>query len=267
MGALASALTPARRAAAAALDLLLPPRCPGCGAITSTQGSLCATCWMRLQPLPEPACESCAQPLPAYAAASLRCLGCLADPPRWQAARAPYLYAGLARELVLGLKHSGREHLALPMARAMATRAAEWLAEGDLPVAVPLHRSRLAARGFNQAALLARVLAPDRFDPDLLRRTRDTGSTRGLGRAARMRSLSGAFAVPPAGRAKLKGRNVLLIDDVLTSGATARACVAALHRAGVARVRVLVYARVARDRDDGAAAELDAAAGPGDGKV
>lgn len=240
------------RRAAAAIDLLLPPRCAGCGQVVARAMTLCGDCWARLPVLGDPCCQACAAPLPPYAAASMRCGGCLADPPPWVAARAPFLYDGLARELVLALKHGGREHLAAPMAAAMARRAADWLGDDALAVAVPLHRTRLARRGFNQALWLARALGVP-APPDLLIRKRDTGSTRGLTRAGRLRAVTGAFDVPPARRAAVRGRNVVLVDDVMTSGATARACVAALRRAGVAEVRVLVYARVARDRDPGGA--------------
>lgn len=236
------------RAAAAALNLLLPPRCAGCGMAVPAADALCAPCFSRLPVLADPACAGCAEPLPPYAAASMRCARCLADPPPF-AARAAFAYDGLARELVLALKHGGREHLARAMARQMRGAAADWL-DGAAVVPVPMHASRLRTRGFNQAGWLARALSPAGWLPDALRRTRDTGSTRGLTRAGRSRAVQGAFAVPPAARPLLAGRNAVLVDDVLTTGATARACARALRRAGVAQVRVLVYARTVRDRGE-----------------
>lgn len=239
-----------RSAASWALDRVLPPRCVGCGMLTGAAHSLCLPCWQALPPLLDPHCPVCAETLPLGTFEGAQCGGCLADPPRFAATRAPHRYDGTARLMVLALKHGARETLATPMGSAMARAAGDWLAADTLLVPVPLHRSRLGSRGFNQSAWLARAIARHggMLSLDLLIRRRATESTKGKGRVARLKEMTGAFAVPPAARAQLKDRHVILVDDVMTSGATARACARTLRRAGAASVKLLVYARVAPDR-------------------
>lgn len=228
------------------LDLLMPPACAACKAPVATAGGLCAGCFAALPHLPHPLCTRCGTPMPARALVEEVCIPCRDQPPPFASARAPFGYEGPARALVLRLK-TGREELALLMARMMLADAP--LAEGALLVPVPLHRWRLVRRGYNQAALLAGALArlTGRVHaPDLLVRVRATPSTRGLGRAEREANVRGAFAVPAAGRPRLAGAVCVLVDDVLTTGATAAACAAALIAAGAAEVHVRTFARVAR---------------------
>ena len=209
--------------------------------------AFCAPCWAGLPWLPDPCCARCAEPLPPGAPPG-ECLGCAADPPAFAATRAVALYEGAARELVLRCKNGG-EHLAEPLGRAMRGLAADWL-DGAVLVPVPLHPARLASRGYNQAGWLARAAArgtASRVEWEWLVRRRPTGSTAGLNRAARLKEALGAYAVPPAVRPKLRGARVILIDDVMTTGATMRAAARPLARAG-AEVRCLVFARVARGR-------------------
>jgi ComF family protein len=229
------------------VDLLMPPTCMSCGVEVATPLSHCAACWSALPMLAGAQCDSCGVPLPIAWQTESHCLGCLAEPPRFDRARAPFLYDGPARQTVLAFKH-GREAYAAPMATAML-RAWNGDALGDhLVVPVPLHRWRLWSRGYNQAALLARAVAQQAgagLDLDALVRLRNTPSSRGLNRAARRRNVEGAFRVSREAAARLKGRKLLLVDDVMTSGATASAAAGALRRAGAMRVDVLIYARVA----------------------
>ncbi len=174
------------------------------------------------------------------------CAPCLASPPRHDGIAAATLYNEASRRLVLSFKHGRAIALAPLMARLMAARlpqdGEEWLA-----IPVPLHRLRLWRRGYNQSALLAREIARLRGMPlavDALRRRKATPSLGGLGRKARIRAMSGAIEIVPRWRSLLKGRNVLLVDDVLTSGATSEACIGALQRAGAAKVRIACFARV-----------------------
>jgi ComF family protein len=174
------------------------------------------------------------------------CAPCLADPPRHDGIAAGTLYNDASRRLVLAFKHGHRIALAPMLARLMAARLPQ-LEPGWLAVPVPLHRWRLWRRGFNQSALLAREIAAakeGRLLMDALVRRKPTPSLGGLGRKARARALSGAIAVNKRRATVLKGATVVLVDDVLTSGATSDACVSALKRAGAKRVIVCCFARV-----------------------
>lgn len=237
----------------AALDALMPPRCTSCKAPVSTAGLYCADCWGALQPPASP-CHTCGVPLPPQWSAEATCLGCLAAPPDFSRARAPFVYADVARSTVLAFKN-GAEHLAPLMARAMHLAARDLAPpDGQLGecriVPVPLHRWRLLRRGYNQSALLAGALAPltgGTLDLDSLVRRHATDSTRGKGRAARQAQMKGAFSVRADRRSAIRGQHILLVDDVLTTGATASAAARALRRAGALSVVVITYARVAGD--------------------
>ena len=233
------------------LDLLYPPRCPACGACVERHGRLCTGCWSGLRLLAPPLCRACGLPLPQAAGPDPLCAACSRDPPAFGRARAACAYVDVARRLVLAFKHGERTELAPLLADFCARAGADLLAACDVVVPVPLHRLRLWRRGFNQALLLAAGLAR-RFDRPLLRdallRIRRTPSQQGLGAAARRRNVTpAAFAVHPRRRELVRGRAVLLVDDVLTTGATLEACARTLLRAGAARVDVLVFARVVRD--------------------
>lgn len=230
-------------------DLLMPPVCTGCKQPLQSARGYCADCWSALRPVADPVCETCGDPMPTGYRTESICLSCHKTPPPFDAARAPYVYTGTARETVLKFKY-GREQLARLMAPAMLRAARPLLMEDTFLVPVPLHRWRLAARGYNQAGLLARELAKagaGRLLPDALRRVKATSKTIGAGREARFRMMAGAFAVPDSARPRLQGAHVLLVDDVLTTGATVSAAARTLRRAGVARVDVITYARVAPD--------------------
>lgn len=174
------------------------------------------------------------------------CAPCLASPPRHDGIAAGTLYNDASRRLVLAFKYGRRIALAPMLARLITARLPGM--DGDwLIVPVPLHRMRLWQRGFNQAALLGRELEKGgggRLQVDVLRRRKRTPPLGGLGRKARARVLQGAIEVNPAWRTRLKGSKVLLVDDVLTSGATSEACVSALKRAGAERVVIACFARV-----------------------
>lgn len=234
------------------IDAVLPPRCPGCGQIVDGDDRFCAACFVALQFLGPPQCACCALPLPHDGDPAARCGACLAEPPPFDTARAPLAYGGPARQVVLALKHGRRLVLARLMARVML-RVAGTLPDDMVIVPVPSHRWRLWQRGFNQAAEIARHLARQSGRPllvDALIRTKPTASTRGLTRKQRQANVTGAFKV--ARVADVQGRAVLLVDDVMTTGATVAACARQLRRAGARQVAVLTYTRALPDR----AAEL-----------
>jgi ComF family protein len=230
------------------LDFALPPRCPGCGAITGEPHRFCLDCWRSLTFLGEPCCGRCGLPF-AYSAGGAEeaeCGRCLAEPPPFDRLRAAVAYGEVSRRVALRLKYSGRPGLAETLAHFMVRHVRP--GEGDaLLVPVPLHRWRIWRRGYNQAALIASALARRTGLPaglDLLIRTRATPPLRGLGRRERALAVRGAFKVPTESRARLAGRRILLVDDVYTSGATAAACARALKRGGAASVEILCWARV-----------------------
>ena len=228
------------------VDLVFPPRCPLCGAGLTAQVGLCATCWSELEIPGSPACTACQRPFRDSVAEGSLCAPCLVKPPRHDGIAAGTLYNDASRRLVLAFKHGRRIALAPMMARLIAARLPE-IGPEWLIVPVPLHRWRLWRRGFNQAALLAREIAHAhgaRFAVDTLRRTRATPMLGGLNRRARARALAGAIGVAPRHAPGLQGAKVVLVDDVLTSGATSRACVAALKRAGAKQVVIACFARV-----------------------
>lgn len=230
------------------LDVLLPPQCMLCTAAVDQPGHLCPACWPGIAFIAGPLCPSCGTPYALPVPDGLVCGGCLKEPPRYARARAAFAYAGGGRDLVLRFKRGDRTDLAPGLARLMASSGASLLAECDAILPVPLHRRRLWQRRYNQAALLAGELgrlAGKPVLPDLLERPRPTRSLGRLGRTERRRILAGAIRVAGDG-AGLRGLRLLLVDDVLTTGATADACCRALLRAGAARVDLLTLARVVR---------------------
>ena len=239
---------PARRAGAALLDALLPPRCLSCEAEVAAQGTLCAACFGGISQITAPYCSHCGVPF-AHAGQGEGglCPRCLARPPAFRQARAALRYDAGAKRLILPFKHADRTDLAEPLARQMARAGAALLARADLVAPVPAHWRRLVARRYDQAALLARAvgaMAGRRVIPDLLARVSATPPLGDRGAMERALAVEGVFAVSARGRAAIQGREVLLVDDVVTSGATAESCARALLEAGAAAVDVLAAARV-----------------------
>ncbi len=234
-----------------ALDAVLPPLCLGCNEIVGTAGGLCAACWSRLSFVAPPYCARCARPFVHDPGPGALCVACTGRPRGWRRARSALLYDERSRALVLPFKHGDRTDMARACGRWMARAGAELLAEADLMAPVPLHWRRLFTRRYNQAQLLARMAlaaapaGPARLVPDLLRRRRWTGSQGGDPRQRRD-NVRHAFDLHPRHAARVAGRTVLLVDDVLTTGATVEACAAALQRGGAAAVDVLTLARVVR---------------------
>ena len=237
-----------RRCGAALRDVIYPPQCLACDARVMEAGALCAACWPEAPFVRGLACDACGAPLPGEETQATRCDDCRRIARPWSRGRTAFLYAGAARRMALMLKHGDRLDLARPLGGWMAARAGDLAGPETLVAPVPLHRTRLLARRYNQSALLgaevARRLGAD-WCPDLLVRTRRTPSLGGLGAEAREAALGGAIAPHP--RRAATGRDVLLVDDVMTSGATLAASARAALAGGARRVDVVTLARAARD--------------------
>ena len=233
-------------AARMALDIALPTLCVACREPVHGEG-VCAACWARLSFIAPPFCPRLGIPFIYDPGPGLLSMEAIADPPAYQRARAAVRYDDVARTLVHALKYQDRTDLAPAMGRWMARAGRELLGEADLLVPVPLHWKRSWSRRYNQSGALARVIERQsgvKVALEALRRVRPTAQQIGLSRSQRASNVQGAFQVAPDRKADIAGRRVVLIDDVLTSGATVDACARALLRARAASVDVLVFARV-----------------------
>jgi len=228
------------------LDFALPPRCPGCSAITPRQHSFCIECWQSLIFLGEPCCDRCGLPFEYDQGVGAECGACLADPPSFERLRAAVAYGEVARKVVLQLKYSGRPAVAETLGHFMQRHLAG--ADGtSILLPVPLHRWRIWKRGYNQSALVAQSLSRRSGIPvelDLLRRTKSTPPLKGMSRRERALTVRGAFSLSRRAPALIEGRSLILIDDVYTTGATANACARLLMRNGAAAVNIICWARV-----------------------
>ena len=232
------------------LDAALPPLCPACRRPVADDGGLCPGCWSQLSFITPPYCERLGIPFAYDPGPGVLSMQAIADPPAYQRARAAVRYDEIARTLVHALKYGDRLDLAPTLGRWMVQAGAPLLAEADALVPVPLHWRRLWWRRFNQSAALAEVIAARVNLPvaHALARVKATRQQVGLTASERALNVQGAFRVPEAARADVKRRRLVIVDDVLTSGATIDACSRVLLRAGAASVDVLVFARVVDGR-------------------
>lgn len=236
-----------RRAVALPARLLFPPVCPVCRKLVAEPFTLCGGCWPRLRFIERPWCEVLGTPFPHDIGDGILSADAIADPPPFARARSAVSYTDVARRMVLNLKFGDRTELAPTMARWMMRPGAELLGEADAIAPVPLHRGRFFRRRFNQSAELARALCAlsgRQFLPDAVARIRATRQQVGLGARQREDNVRGAFVVPPASQDAVRGRRILVVDDVYTTGTTVRAVAKALKKAGAAEVDVLTFARV-----------------------
>ena len=227
------------------LNSLLPPQCMACSTVVDSPGHLCGPCFGRFTFITPPHCGICGLPLDQAVTDDLICGACVVERPAYGTARAAFVYDVHSRPLVLKLKHGDRTDMAVHLAKWLQRAGRETLEAADVIVPVPLHRWRLLMRVYNQSALLARALgrlAGKAVIADALTRNKATVPQGGLSRTERRRNVAKVFTVRAL--ADVAGKRVLLVDDVLTSGATANACAVTLFQAGAAAVDVLALARV-----------------------
>jgi ComF family protein len=237
----------ARLALGHVLNFALPPLCPACRGLVDGQGGLCATCWSTLSFIAPPYCERLGIPFVYDPGPGVLSMEAIANPPAYARARAAVRFDDVARKLVHALKYSDRLDLAPMMGGWMAQAGRELLANADAIVSVPLHWRRLWTRRFNQAVMLAKVISENSGVPTahhVLERTRATPQQVGLSRPERASNVQGAFRVADGAKVDIRDKRLVLVDDVLTSGATIDNCARTLLRAGASNVDVLVFARV-----------------------
>lgn len=233
-----------------ALRLLCPAQCLTCDTLVEQEHALCPECWHGAHFITGLVCDCCGVPLVGEDTEDVLCDDCMTIARPWTRGRAAFRYSETGRKLVLALKHGDRTDLAQPAARWLAQAASDLMSDTTLLIPVPLHWRRRLQRRYNQSAEMARALAQITgapYCPDLLERRKATRPLDGLTRDARFEMLSGTIDVPHGKEAAVAGKDVLLIDDVMTSGATFAACAEALNGAGAANVNVAVLARVAKE--------------------
>lgn len=231
-------------------DAVYPPRCPSCQDYVDADGNFCAPCFSQLKMIDAPYCACCGIPFAVPVAADTRCPTCLDAPPQFALARAPLVYDNISAPLVSALKFSDQWANLGRYVQFMLRVGRPVLEGADVLVPVPLHWRRLLTRRFNQSALLAYSISREMnvpCAPGLLQRVIYTKPQMRLKREERLRNVKRAFASPQSAHEMLRNKTVVLIDDVVTTGATANACAAALIKAGAKEVRVLALARTVKE--------------------
>ncbi|MBU6475165.1 MAG: ComF family protein [Alphaproteobacteria bacterium] len=240
------------RLLAAAVDVLLPPRCLATGEIVDAPGMVSAAVWPQLQFIEAPFCKTCGMPFnfEIVPGNDILCAACMEREPVFDAARAAVVYNDISRKMILAFKYGDRLHAVKTFAPWMLRAGRGLIDRADCIIPVPLHNRRLRERRFNQSALLAREIASRSgrvFVPDMLLRTRHTVPQQGLNYKERGQNVKGAFALGKKHLTRIAGKNILLVDDVYTSGATLNECARVLKNADAASVGVLTVAKVTRE--------------------
>lgn len=233
-----------------ALDTILPPRCVVTGDMVDRQGMISPDVWSKLSFIADPKCACCGFPFDFEVEEGSLCASCIDYPPKFETARAALKYDDISRDMVLGFKHGDKLHAAKAFVPWLKMAGADILADADMLIPVPLHHWRLVKRRYNQSAVIAHALSKETNIPvvvDGLQRTRATPPQGHLSSKERFKNVKHAFAVNEKHLEALRGKTVVLIDDVYTTGATVNECTKVLLKAGALRVHVLTLARVARD--------------------
>ncbi|MDJ0822683.1 MAG: ComF family protein [Paracoccaceae bacterium] len=232
------------------VQMIYPPRCLSCGGLVESDFGLCGECWRDTPFIAGLACDLCGTPLPGQSDQAEHCDDCLTTARPWSQGRAALTYQGRGRRVVLALKHGDRHDIAKPAARWMARVTRELVTDQTLILPIPLHFHRLLARRYNQAALLGQALADELgcdFSPDALVRPRATPKLDGKRREERFEILCDSLSTHPKRRSQIEGRDVLIVDDVMTTGATLASAAEAVLAVGATRVCISTLARVAKD--------------------
>lgn len=232
------------------LNLFFPPKCLSCQTLVAKTGSLCAHCWNQMEFVHQPLCVQCGHPFEFSLTEDTLCGECVANPPPYRKARTVCMYNDISRNIVTGLKYSDRTYIAPYIARWMTRNGQSLLEEADYIVPVPLHRLRLFTRRYNQALLLANTIGKQTGIPlmhNLLKRKRHTPPQAGLTRNQRLKNVTGAFTIRSKYHKRICQKHIVLIDDVMTTGATIHACTRALLKAGAVRVDVITFSRTRND--------------------
>ena len=225
------------------LDVLVPPRCPMCGVLVSEVSTLCPDCFSKLHFISNPRCQICGRPFEFALTNDCLCPQCLNHPPSFQKARAAVVYNHDSKKIILPFKHNDRIDLGPLISKLMFVAAEELISDVDIICPVPLHQFRLIKRKYNQSALLACQLArryQKNYCPDLLKRTRSTSSQGHLKAQDRKQNVAHAFAVKRPNL--IPNKKILLVDDVLTTGATANECSKVLLAAGATSISLVTFA-------------------------
>jgi ComF family protein len=237
-----------RAAAGLALDSVLPPRCIVSGQPVERQGQVAPDVWAGLDFIGEPFCVACGFPFDFEVDGEARCAACLALEPPYETARAALKYGETSRDIILGFKHADKTHAVTAFMPWLKRAGKEMLAEADMIAPVPLHYWRMISRRYNQSAIIAGALSKEMGKPvalDLLKRVRATPTQGHLNAKQRFRNVRRAFAL--SRKHDVKGKVIVLIDDVYTTGATVRECAKVLKKAGAGKVHVLTLARVVKE--------------------
>lgn len=233
------------------VDVLLPPRCPVTGELVDRQGAVTPKCWAQMQFIAHPYCTKCGIPFGfGEEEGDMQCMKCIDHPPKYKSARAALIYDEASRDLILGFKHGDKTHIAPSFVPWLIRAGAEMLEGADYLIPVPLHRSRLFTRRYNQAALIAHAVSKEtkiKHLPMAMRRIRATPSQGHLKTEERAKNVKKAFDMHPSYKALVKGKTLILVDDVYTTGATVNECTKALLKAGAGQVHVLTLARVLKE--------------------
>ena len=234
-------------------DMLVPPACVACRLPLVEHDTLCPACWLQIDFIRAPLCDRLGIPMPYGTDQPMISARAAADPPDYDRARAVASHGGLMRDLVHRLKYGDQQHVVRLLTRLLEDPGRDLLAGCDILIPIPLSRRRLWQRGFNQAAVLAKALQRRTgvaYDPLLLERRRDTASQVGMTREQRQDNVRGAFKIADGSKGALRGKRVLLIDDVITTGATMNAAARTLRRAGAAHIDALALSLVTSDGPD-----------------
>lgn len=232
------------------LDQLYPPRCPACHVPVSSQGNLCQGCFSKLHVISDPQCGCCGIPFPLDVGEETLCAECLASPPAFDSARSVWVYNSISGRMIRRLKFEDHPEQLARFAAQLARVATPSLTPDTLIMPVPMHWSSLLSRRYNAAAWLANALSSrtgNACHTGVLKRAKASQRQRGLGRAARLYNIRRAFRVADGARAALAGKSIILVDDVITTGATANACARALKDAGATRVDVVTLAHTVKE--------------------